>query len=76
VPVKDEVHVARGTERYARFWRVRSRLAEVTKLQLELIDELGRSLLEPYPPDRPLPPPVKRGPTPKGAKNRGSRTRG
>jgi hypothetical protein len=40
---------------------MRKRLVELKALQLELVDELGRSLLKPYPPDDPLPPPARRG---------------
>ncbi len=55
VPTSDEMVVAAGVQRYRRFWRARARLARLNQQQLELVDELGRSLLEPYPPDSPLP---------------------
>jgi hypothetical protein len=65
VPAADELRVADGVERYRRFREARSRLADdlasLTRRQLELVDALGRSLLEPYPPDNPLPPPKRRG---------------
>jgi hypothetical protein len=61
VPAADEVKVARGVERYRRFQKGRKELAALCKQQLELVDQLGRSLLEPYPPDHPLPPPKRRG---------------
>ena len=70
VPAHEELHVAKGVERYRRFWQMRARLTERVKLQLELIDRLGRSLLEPYPPGKPLPPASRRGRTPKGARDR------
>jgi hypothetical protein len=55
VPASDEAAVGAGVQRYRRFWRARARLAKLNQQQLGLVDELGRSLLEPYPPDRPLP---------------------
>ncbi len=61
VPAGDEVAIAEGVRRYRRFQKARRRLAEFSKRQLELVDELGRSLLEPYPPDDPIPPAAKRG---------------
>lgn len=70
VPAGDEVRVAAGVERYRRFREARSvlakRLARLTRQQMELVDALGRSLLEPYPPDNPLPPPARRGRPAKG----------
>lgn len=61
VPVRDEATVAAGVERYKRFREGRVRLRELVERQLELVDDLGRSLLAPYPPDHPLPPPRRRG---------------
>lgn len=65
VPSADEVHVAQGVDRYRRFRAARARLAEklgdLARQQLELVDALGRALLEPYPPDDPIPPAGKRG---------------
>jgi hypothetical protein len=61
VPAGDEVTVAAGVERYRRFREGRARLGELVARQLELVDELGRALLAPYPPDNPLPPPTHRG---------------
>jgi len=65
VPAADEVRVAQGVQRYRRFQQARRAFAEhlagLTRRQLELVDALGRSLLEPYPPDAPLPPPKRRG---------------
>lgn len=61
VPVGDEVEVALGVERYRMFNKQRKRLAELAKQQLALVDALGKSLLQPYPPDNPLPPPRRRG---------------
>jgi len=65
VPAADEVRVAAGAQRYRRFQSERARLgrelAKLMRRQLELVDALGRSLLEPYPPDNPLPPPTRRG---------------
>jgi len=65
VPAADEVAVASGVERYRKFYRARAKLAANAKVQLELIDALGRSLLKPYPADNPLPPAKRRGRPPK-----------
>jgi len=65
VPAGDEVFVSAGVERYRRFHKRRARLADLVFEQLELVDQLGRSLLAPYPPDNPLPPPKRRGRPPK-----------
>jgi hypothetical protein len=76
VPAADEVRVAEAVERYRRFRRARSQLAKklgtLAARQLELVDRLGVSLLEPYPPDNPLPPPKRRGRRRKGER-RGQR---
>jgi hypothetical protein len=61
VPEADEAQVAAGVARYRRFRQMRKRLVELEALQLELMDELGRSLLKPYPPADPLPPASRRG---------------
>jgi hypothetical protein len=56
-------------ERYRRYRQAQAHLAErlreLVKRQLELVDSLGKALLEPYPPDRPLPPAKRRGRPPK-----------
>lgn len=57
VPVAHQDRVAAGVARYQRFRLAKAKLAELAQLQLELVDELGRSLLEPYPPEHPLPAP-------------------
>ena len=72
VPAADEVRVAEGVKRYRRFGQARARLAELVKVQLTLIDQIGLTLREPYPADKPLPAPMRRGRTPKGD---GDRTR-
>jgi hypothetical protein len=56
VPAADEVAVAAGVHRYRRFYGARADLAETARLQLELVDALGRMLLKPYPDENPLPP--------------------
>jgi len=71
VPVSDEVQVKDGAERYRGFREARSRLAEVAKEELAVVDQLGDSLRKPYPPDDPLPPPRRRGRTPKGGRRVG-----
>ena len=67
VPAGDEIEVQQGVERYRRFRRARAELAETAKEELELAEQLGLSLLRPYPPDKPLPPPKRRG-RPKGGR--------
>jgi hypothetical protein len=66
VPASDEVEVAAGVQRYQRFHGVRTQISRLHTQQLQLLDELGRALLRPYPPDDPLPPAQKRGRKPKG----------
>jgi hypothetical protein len=72
IPASDEVRVLEAVERYRRFREARSQLAEklgaLTRRQLELVDRLCISLLEPYPPDHPLPPPKRRGRPRKGGR--------
>jgi len=72
VPAGDEIRVAEGVKRYRRFRETRAQLAQklgaVTNRLLELVDALGHSLLESYPPDNPLPPPKRRGRPGKGAR--------
>lgn len=65
VPTADESYVSAGVGRYRRFMSARADLAELAQRQLELVDELGRSLLAPYPRDRPLPPASRFGRRPK-----------
>ena len=55
VPTSDEQRVGEGVSRYRRFRQAKKRLAEIGDLQQELVEDLGRSLLAPYPPDHPLP---------------------
>ena len=69
VPVSDVPQVAAGVADYRRFRRARTRLARLAQKQLELVDDLGNSLLKAYPPENPLPPPQKRGRPPKGGRH-------
>jgi hypothetical protein len=71
VPAGEEVKVAEGVQRYRRFREARARLEDLAQVQLELVDQLGRSLLMPYPPGNPLPPPHHRGPRPRGGRRGG-----
>jgi hypothetical protein len=71
VPASDEAQVAEGVARYRRFRRAQARVAELARVQLELADQLGRSLLAPYPPDQPLPPAARRGRVARGGADRG-----
>lgn len=61
VPAAGEAEVAEGVTRYREFFRARAELAELARLQSDLVENLGQSLLKPYPPDRPLPPAQRRG---------------
>lgn len=69
VPASDEPLVSKGVQRYRRFRRMREELKALCAEQLELVDELGRSLLMPYPRDNPFPPAKHLGPKPKGSKD-------
>jgi len=66
VPAAEEAKVAAGVERYRRLRKARCQMAELGQLQLDLVDDLGLSPLQPYPKDRPLPPPRRQGRKPKG----------
>jgi hypothetical protein len=61
VPASDEQRVEEGVRRYRQFKQAKKRLAEIGAQALELVEDLGRSLLAPYPPDDPLPPAKRRG---------------
>jgi len=65
VPAKDEVEVDEDSKRYRRFRKRRQRLGELARRHLQLVDELGISLLKPYPPGNPVPPPQRRGRKPR-----------
>ena len=60
VPTGDEERVALGVSRYRRFKQAKKHLAEIGARALDLVEDLSRSLLAPYPPDDPLPPAVRR----------------
>jgi hypothetical protein len=61
VPAGEEIEVQDGVARYRQFRQVRAELAMTAKEELELAEQLGLSLLKPYPPGKPLPPPKRRG---------------
>ena len=67
VPAGDEMEVQHGVQRYRRFRELKVELAKIAKEELELAEQLGLSLLKPYPPGNPLPPPKRRG-RPKGGR--------
>jgi hypothetical protein len=62
IPVADKDHVKSGVGRYRTMLRARKRLRKLSQVELKLAAELSRSLLEPYPPDDPLPLPRRRPP--------------
>lgn len=57
VPASEQDMVAAGVERYRRFRRAKAQLVELAQLQIKLTEQLGQSLLTPYPKRRPLPRP-------------------
>jgi hypothetical protein len=67
VPAGDEMEVQHGVQRYRRFRELKVELVKIAKEELELAEQLGLSLLKPYPPGNPLPPPKRRG-RPKGGR--------
>jgi hypothetical protein len=69
VPAAQATQVASGVADYRRFRKARTRLARLVQKQLELVDELGNSLLKAYPPENPLPPPQRRGRPPQGGRH-------
>lgn len=61
VPEADVVRVNEAARRYRRFRRARAQLVRLGTRLLELIDQLGHSLLEGYPPGAPAVPAARRG---------------
>ena len=61
VPSGEEMEVQDGVARYRRFREVMAALAVTAKEELDAAEQLGLSLLKPYPPGDPLPPPKWRG---------------
>jgi len=70
VPVGEMTWVGEGVTRYRRFARGRRRLAQLFRFQLLLAEDLKRSLLTPYPTDKPFPPACRRGRQSEGGGNR------
>jgi hypothetical protein len=62
LPADNLAEVKKKTERYRRFRQARARLVELAAEQLQLVDELGNSLLTAYPADQPVQPAGRRGP--------------
>jgi len=60
IPGADKDRVASGVARYRTMLRARKRLRKLSRLELKIAVELSRSLVEPYPPDDPLPLPRRR----------------
>jgi len=65
LPEGDLQQVKQKTRRYRRFRQARARLVTLAAKQLELVDQLGNSLLAAYPPDKPVEPAARRGRRPK-----------
>lgn len=61
VPAADEERVEEATSRYRQLRHARARLAKLAAEQLVLVDELGNTLLAPYPTDEPVRPAGRRG---------------
>ena len=69
VPAPDERHVKAASGRYRRFRRARKLLVQLTAKQLKLVDRLGNTLLEAYPPGQSVEPAGRRGRKPKKGRN-------
>jgi len=65
---KDEAEVAANVERYQRWRRACTEIANLSSQQLSLLDALGAALLKSYPEGSPVPLPGRRGPKPKGGR--------
>jgi len=61
LPEADVARVGEATRRYRRFRRARARLVRLAARLVALVDRLGHSLLEGYPPGNPVPPALRRG---------------
>ena len=61
VPAGDEVRVTQGVERYRKWHQLLRRVAALDSEEKDLIEALARALLEPYPPNDPIPPAGRRG---------------
>lgn len=61
IPAGEELAVGAAVQRHQHWRRMRTQVATLSEQQLSLLDALGAALVEPYPPDNPLPPPGKRG---------------
>jgi hypothetical protein len=61
LPEADVTRVAKAARRYRRFRRARARLVRLAARLVGLVDRLGNSLLEGYPPGNPVPPAARRG---------------
>jgi hypothetical protein len=57
VPAAEERMVAAGVQRYQRFRRLKAKLVGLAQRQVRLTEQIGQSLLTPYPKGRPLPRP-------------------
>ena len=61
LPEADVMRVSQATQHYRRFRRARAQLVRLGAKLVELVDRLGNALLQPYPPDNPVPPAARRG---------------
>jgi hypothetical protein len=53
--------VSKGTNKYREFYSKYKRVKDLGQRQLDLLEELGRELLMPYPTKNPIPPATRRG---------------
>jgi hypothetical protein len=65
LPESEVAKVAAGATRYQEFRRARTRVGQLAAEEAAVIDRLGNTLLEKYPPDRPIAPAARRGPRPR-----------
>ena len=65
VPAGDEIRVAQGVERSREWRRLREEIRELEVERDQVLGALFASLVEPYPPDDPLPLPGPRGRRPR-----------
>lgn len=61
LPEAEVMHVSQAAKGYRRFRRARAQLVRLARKLATLVDRLGNTLLERYPPENPFPPALRRG---------------